>query len=68
MHLMRFGKTEALSDKPAAPCTEGQMSALNTLGNEEKTFVQWELQEIPTCRLYRLGFTKEEVCTAIDTE
>jgi len=29
---MRFGKTEALSDKPAAPCTEGQMSAFNTLG------------------------------------
>ncbi len=32
MHLMCFGKTETLSDKPAAPCTEGQMFALNTLG------------------------------------
>ncbi len=34
----------------------------------EKTYVQWELQKIPTCKLYRLGFTEEEVRAAIDTE
>jgi len=40
----------------------------NVEDSGEKAYVQWELQEIPTCRLYRLGFTEEEVRTAIDTE
>ncbi len=34
----------------------------------EKAYVQWELQKIPTCKLYRLGFTEKEVRAAIGTE
>ena len=40
-------------------------------GNEsggEKAYIQWELQEIPTCKLNRLGFTKEEVQAAIASQ
>lgn len=37
----------------------------STGGDAEKTYVQWELREIPTCKLKRLGFTVEEVQEAL---
>lgn len=37
-------------------------------GSEKKTYVQWEMQEIPTCKLNRLGFTVEEVKAALEEE
>ncbi|MCD8364701.1 MAG: hypothetical protein LUC83_02580 [Clostridiales bacterium] len=37
-------------------------------GSESVTYIQWELQTIPTCKLLRIGFTEEYVTSILNGE
>lgn len=59
--VRELGQQESVADTPT-------MKTIATENNETKeiTYAVYELQENPQCKLYRLGFSVEEVETIIN--
>ena len=59
--VRELGQQESVADTPT-------MKIIATENNETKeiTYAVYELQENPQCKLYRLGFSVEEVKTIIN--
>ncbi len=54
-------------ESPDAGITDDTHKVIEQSEGEEVTYIQCELQVIPTCRLFRLGFTEDYVRAVVES-